>query len=157
MTTPLSEIEARLAEIEEACNAVCSKCNGSKTETRKAYSAGWYDVECLCRLCKGTGKQEIDERIPYLLQQVRALTERCDGYKGQVQAGAAEIERLRAQVARMREALEFIAVGETQDFDHEMQEPVPVAMSEEELSTYARAVLAKLAAVTQDSGEGSDA
>lgn len=36
------------------------------------------------------------------------LTERCEAYKGQVEAGAAEIESLRSQLASARKALEEI-------------------------------------------------
>lgn len=47
------------------------------------------------------------------------LTERCSAYKGQVEAGAAEIAALKARVAELEAALQFIADGyENHDVSH---------------------------------------
>lgn len=38
----------------------------------------------------------------YTQEQFKKLEERCEAYKGQVKAGALELERLHAEVARLR-------------------------------------------------------
>ena len=51
--------------------------------------------------------------------EIERLTERCSAYKGQVEAGAAEIATLKARVAELEAALQFIADGyENHDVSH---------------------------------------